>query len=172
MQWSLRRALPEDAGAAALIAGASFLETFAGVLPGADIVEHCSKNSSATAFADWIAHPRAIVTLAEHARGAAPVGYTLLTPPDLPVRLDDTDVELRRIYTLSPARGTGLGSALMALAIADAVSLGAGRLLLGVLGANARACDFYERQGFVIAGERRYLVGSSWYDDLVYARAL
>ena len=54
-----------------------------------------------------------------------------------------------------------------ALAAATAAILGS---FLGVLGTNARACTFYERQGFVVAGERRFLVGDTWHDDLVYAR--
>ncbi|HEX8420329.1 MAG TPA: GNAT family N-acetyltransferase [Sphingomonas sp.] len=168
--WRLRRAFPADAPAVAMIAQASFLETFAGILAGPDIVAHCAKNSLPAAFATWAADARAVVMLAEHAEGAAPIGYTLLVPPDLPVELRATDIELRRIYTLSLAHGTGLGRAMMDHAIDDARLLGMTRLLLGVLGRNARARAFYERSGFVVVGERQYLVGSTLYDDLVYAR--
>jgi diamine N-acetyltransferase len=113
-----------------------------------------------------------VLTLAEHPDGGAPVGYTLLTPPDLPLPIGPQDIELRRIYTLDLTRGTGLGSALMARAITDARTLGHTRLLLGVLATNTRARSFYERQGFALAGERRFLVGRSWYDDVVYARGV
>ncbi len=170
--WRLRRASPEDAPAVALVAGASFLSTFAGILDGADIVAHVLKNSSAARFAAWSKDPTCIVTIAEHPDGGAPVGYTLLTAPDFPIATDDRDIELRRIYMLPLAQGTGLGKALMAQAVRDARAMGKGRLLLGVLGRNERARGFYERQGFLVAGRRQYQVGSTLCDDFIYARML
>jgi GNAT superfamily N-acetyltransferase len=110
--------------------------------------------------------------LATHPDGDAPVGYTVLTTPDEVGEIRPGDIELRRIYTLSPARGTGLGSALMDCAIADARALGQNRMLLGVLATNLRACAFYERQGFVAVADRRFRVGATWHDDRVYARDL
>ena len=168
--WRLRCASPEDAPAVALVAGASFLSTFAGILDGADIVAHVAKNSSAAAFAAWSDDPDSIVMLAEHPDGGAPVGYTLTTVPDFPIPTDERDIELRRIYTLPLAQGTGLGSALMARALVDARERGKRRLLLGVLGRNMRARAFYERQGFAIVGRRQYQVGSTLCDDFIYAR--
>jgi GNAT superfamily N-acetyltransferase len=172
MTWRLRRASPEDAPAVALVAAASFLTTFAGILAGDDIVAHVAKNSSAERFVDWCADAASVVTLAEHPDGAAPVGYTLLTTPDLPLTIDEGDIELRRIYTLPAAYGSGLGQTLMARAIDDARALGRTRLLLGVYGGNARARRFYERQGFAVAGRRQYRVGATLCDDFIYARIL
>ncbi|GAA0663219.1 ribosomal protein S18 acetylase RimI-like enzyme [Sphingomonas insulae] len=167
--WRLRRASSADAAAVALVAGASFLDTFAGILDGADIVAHVARNSSVDTFAAVCSDPANIVTLAEHANGGAPIGYTLVTAPDFPIPTDDRDIELRRIYTLPLAQGIGLGKALMAQAIDDARALGRARLLLGVLGRNQRACAFYERCGFAVAGRRRYLVGATLCDDYIYA---
>jgi ribosomal protein S18 acetylase RimI-like enzyme len=172
MEWRLRRGEAGDAPALAMVAAATFLETFAGIIAGEDIVAHCAAKSSAAAFRDWIADPASVVTLAVHPDGAAPVGYTVLTTPDLPIETGPGDGELRRIYTLTLARGTGLGAALMTRAIADARASGLSRLLLGVLGTNIRARAFYERQGFVLAGERRFRVGQGWHDDVIYARDL
>lgn len=172
MTWRLRRAGEGDAPAASLVAGASFLDTFAGILAGPDIVAHVANKSGIDPFDTWIADPGSVVTLAEHSRGGAPVGYTVLTTPADVGEPRVGDLELRRIYTLACARGTGLGAALMMQAIDDARTLGASRLVLGVLGTNARACAFYERQGFTQVGERRFRVGDAWHDDRVYARAL
>jgi GNAT superfamily N-acetyltransferase len=96
----------------------------------------------------------------------------LLTTPDLPLTIDAGDIELRRIYTLPAAYGSGLGQALMARAVDDARVMGRTRLLLGVYGGNDRARRFYERQGFAIAGRRQYRVGATLCDDFIYARAL
>jgi len=170
--WRLRRARADDAPAVALIAAATFLETFAGILDGADIVSHVGAKSSAAMFASWAEAPDSVVTLAEHETGAAPIGYSLLTSPDFPIHTGPADIELRRIYALSRFHGQGLGPALMEQAVADARARGGKRLLLGVLARNQRARRFYERQGFALAGERRFLVGSSWFDDVIYARDL
>lgn len=172
MDWRLRSCGPGDAPALAMVAAASFLETFAGILPGPDIVAHCGRNSSVDRFVEWALRSDSAVTIAEHSIGAAPVGYTMLVPPDLPVAIDAGAIELRRIYTLSLTRGTGLGSQLMRQAIDDARAMGKTRLLLGVLGTNRRARDFYERQGFAAIGERRFQVGESWAEDLIYARSI
>jgi ribosomal protein S18 acetylase RimI-like enzyme len=170
MDWTLRRAEQAHAAALALVAGAAFLEAFAGVLDGADIVAHCAAKSSAAAFATWIADPASVVVLAEARQGAAPLGYTVLTAPDLPVEPRDGDIELKRIYALAPTHGGGLGPALMERALGDARALGRKRVLLGVYGGNARAQRFYAKQGFAVIGTRRFLVGASWHDDLVFAR--
>lgn len=170
--YRLRRAAPADAAACALVAGATFLEAFAGMLAGADIIAHVARNSSAEAFGNWIGDSGSVVTLAEAAAGAAPLGYTVLTTADLPIAPRPRDIELKRIYALFPTHGSGLGPALMARAIDDAAALGHRRMLLGVYGGNARARRFYEKQGFAVAGTRKFLIGATWHDDLIYSRDL
>jgi ribosomal protein S18 acetylase RimI-like enzyme len=171
-EWRLRRASDDDAAAAALVAGATFLDTFAGILAGSDIVAHVARKSSPAQFTAWATDPDSAVTLAEHGAGGAPVGYSVLTAPDLPGEHGPDDIELRRIYAMSRFHGAGLGPALMARAVADARALGKTWLWLGVLASNVRARRFYERQGFALAGERQFLVGATWFDDVVYARPL
>ena len=168
----VRRAVAEDAAALALVASATLLDAFAGILSGRDIVAHCAANNTPAKFAAWLDDPSSVVTLAEAVCGAAPVGYSVLTTPDLPVETDADDIELRRIYMLSRLHGSGLGADLMQRALADARALGKARVLLGVYGDNRRARAFYERQGFTLAGTRRFLVGETWHDDVIYARAL
>ncbi|MBJ6121009.1 GNAT family N-acetyltransferase [Sphingomonas mollis] len=172
MRWRLRRATAADASALSLVAAASFLETFAGFLSGEDIVAHIAAKSGPDQFMAWAGDPETIVMLAEHPDGAAPVGYTVLTVPDDVGPTLAGDIELRRIYTMAMTHGTGLGAALMDRAIADARARGAGRILLGVFGRNARARAFYERQGFVMTSERQFKVGNSLNDDCVYARVI
>lgn len=171
MDWRLRRAGEGDAATLSLVAGATFLEAFAGILDGADIVAHVARNSSPDAFLNY-ADAGAIACLAEATQGGAPLGYTLLTSPDLPVDIRDGDIELKRIYTLTTTHGAGLGPALMTRALEDARGAGHRRMLLGVYGGNRRAQRFYEKHGFVVAGTRKFLVGATWHDDLIFARDL
>lgn len=172
MDWRLRRAETADAAACALVAGATFLEAFAGILDGPDIVAHVGAKSDPSSFLRLIEDPASVVTLAEATTGAAPLGYTALSEPDLPLPTAPGDIELKRIYALFPTHGTGLGAALIERAFHDARALGCRRMLLGVYGRNHRAQRFYTKHGFAIVGERRFLVGATWHDDLIFGRAL
>ena len=172
MRWRLRSAGTADAAALSLVAGATFLETFVGLLPGADIVAHCADKSSPAAFAKWLGDDGSVVTVAEHAQTAAPLGYTVLTAPQLPIPLSLDDIELKRIYTMAGTHGAGLGPALMEQALAAAAALGRARMLLGVHPGNKRARRFYERYGFHVIGEREFRVGSQRLLDPIYAKDL
>jgi ribosomal protein S18 acetylase RimI-like enzyme len=169
MQWRVRGAGADDADRLSLVANACFLDTYSTALNGDDLVGHCLKHNNAAVFTTWLGDPASVVTLAETEPHHAPIGYTVLTVPDFPVTLDPHDIELRRIYTLRQAHGTGIGAALMARAMEDAARLGAKRILLGVWEHNARARAFYERSGFRIIGARQFHVGSEVHDDPIYA---
>ena len=73
-----------------------------------------------------------------------------------------------------PAHAPGLypGQALLNAAIADALGLGATRLLLGTHAGNLRAIAFYRRNGFAEAGTRTFQVGTQICHDLIFARPL
>jgi ribosomal protein S18 acetylase RimI-like enzyme len=166
----LRTAGPADAAALALVGGASFLDSYAGLLPGHEMVAHCARHHTAPSWQTLLNESGAACWLVE-AAGGAPVGYALLTTPDLPGQ-QPGDAELRRIYLLSRWRGRGLGAALMATAMQKAAAQGATRLLLGVWSQNEKALGFYRSQGFVPAGARRFQMGSLWCDDLVLVSRL
>ncbi|MGO1068689.1 GNAT family N-acetyltransferase [Lysobacter sp. CA199] len=168
----IRRADANDAGALALVGAATFLETFAGILAGDAIVEHCRVQHAPGVYAEWLADANVAAWLAE-TEGAAPVGYALIAPPKLALPdLSERDLELKRIYLLSRFHGGGVGRELMDQAVAQARARDARRLLLGVYRGNARALAFYARNGFRQVGERRFQVGERFYDDVVLALEL
>ncbi|RAK60503.1 GNAT family N-acetyltransferase [Phenylobacterium hankyongense] len=169
---TIRRCAASDAPALELVGRASFLETYAGVLQAADILAFCETEHAAARYADWLARQDYRLWIAEAAAGRAPVGYAVVSPPDLPVPTGEGDLELKRIYTLHRLHGSGLGRRLLDAALEGARQAGARRLLLGVFGGNDRAKAFYARQGFTQAGVRRFQVGANAYDDLVLARTL
>jgi diamine N-acetyltransferase len=173
MDWRLRPALAADAEALSLVAGATLLESFHAIIPGADLVEHVRRNSSSERFAEWIAdRAGTMVLLAEHGRTGAPLGYAVTTAPDFPLDIDADDLELRRIYVLAGWHGAGIGPGLLDSAVLSARARGVRRLLLGVHHENSRARRFYERSGFRVIGRRPFLVGATVFDDPVYALAL
>ena len=167
-QVTIREARESDADRLALIGSATFLETFAGILGGSAIVEHCKHRHSADFYSSAL-RSGCRAFLAEMEPDAAPVGFLLLGPPDLPGATDG-DLELKRIYLLSSLHGSGNGAALLETAVAAAQRFR--RLVLGVFSGNDRARRFYERQGFVPIAMRKFDVGGVGYDDTVYAREI
>jgi ribosomal protein S18 acetylase RimI-like enzyme len=166
--WRIRPAGPEDAEALALVGGATFLETFAGVIDGAGLVAHCTRQHAPESYRAYFAGG-ANAWLAEIEPGGAPVGYALLCAPEIE-HAQPGDVELKRIYLLSRFQGSTIASALMQAVVAHAQ--GARRLLLGVKDDNHRALSFYAKHGFETIGTRRFDVGGRTYDDFVLARPL
>ena len=190
---TLRRASSDDADALALVGAATFLEAFTWMLPGADILAHAARHHTAEAYRSYLAHPDTRITLAEAAPGGAPVGYAMITAPELPTfAVQPTDIELKRIYLFSrfrsaatpvltysaelrqlePIPGLRAGQALMDAAVADARALGRTRLLLGTHAGNLQAITFYRKNGFVEAGTRTFQVGSQVCCDLIFAKDL
>lgn len=172
MSWTIRTAGLEDAPRLALVGSATFLETFAGILAGDAIVDHCAKAHTAEAYEQAL-RSGSLAWLAEVEPEAGPIGFALLGQPDLPgASQDGSDLELKRIYLLSKFQGQGIGAALMQEAAASARHKGARRLLLGVYANNTRAQQFYRKVGFSFLTSRRFRVGLNEYDDRVLALPL
>lgn len=170
MTWSIRGAERADAGALSLIGSATFLETFAAVHTGDEIVAHCRDEHSVAAYERLIG-PDCDCWILETAATKAPIGYSMLTPADLPGQRDG-DLELKRIYVLSRFHGGGAGAELMRRAIVRARDRGAERMLLSVYSDNARAIAFYRKQGFQKIGDHHFFVGETGYLDFVLALPL
>lgn len=168
-QWRIRAAGPADGDALALVGAATFLESFAGILDGAALLAHCQTQQTPAVFAAYLAKG-AQAWLVEVEPGHAPVGYALLTAPELEAARDG-DIELKRIYLLSRFHGMGMAQALMDT-VQQAAAQDHTRLLLGVKDDNHRALSFYRRQGFARIGKRQFNVGGLMYQDLVLARPL
>lgn len=176
MKVEIRPARPDDAAALALVGRATFLETYAGQLPVANILAHCASEHSVERYAGWLVEDghqlSSRIWIVEAALGRAPLGYAVVAASDLPVAATADDLELKRFYLLGRLHGQGLGAQLMRTVLDGARTMGARRLLLGVFSANAHAIDFYARHGFIQAGARKFRVGQAVYDDLVLARSL
>jgi ribosomal protein S18 acetylase RimI-like enzyme len=167
----VRRAQPTDAARLSLLGRATFLESYAHLLPVEDILDHAETQHAPERYAAWLADPACQGWLAE-APGGAPVGYLLATPPDLPLPdLGPGDLEIRRIYVLYRFQGQGLGRWLMEQALTAAADAGDRRVLLGVYSRNEQALAFYARLGFTQVGTREFRVGTHDYHDYILQRA-
>jgi len=169
----IRPAVADDADALALVGQATFLEAYAGTLPGEDIRQHCAREHSAARYHAWLLDQATRIWIAEAEPGGAPVGYLVLGVPDLPLSdLGPRDREIKRIYVLHRFQGTGLGRRLMDQARELASAEGAPRLLLGVYSRNLAALAFYEKLGYGAVGRRLFHVGRHDYEDLIVALPL
>lgn len=159
-----------DTRALSAVAQATFLQTFAHMIPAADILARADMQDSPAAFQSAL-DAGAKAWLATHPETDAPVGFALLTSPDLPeVDTSPGDLELKRIYLLHRFHGTGAGKALLAAVEAEARTRSAPRLLLGVYHDNP-AVGWYERQGFSTIGTRSFRVGNSVFHDKIMGKA-
>jgi ribosomal protein S18 acetylase RimI-like enzyme len=165
----IRRAGQKDAAALALVGAATFLESYAHFIGFADMLAHIASKNSEAAYRAFAADPDCALWIAELPETASPIGFALLSPPDLPIAIDDGDIELRRIYVLSKFQGAGLGRRLIEATIGHAIAIGKRRLLIGVYSGNDGAIGFYRRMGAERIGTRRFQVGESVFDDLVFA---
>jgi ribosomal protein S18 acetylase RimI-like enzyme len=170
---TVRRAAPGDAPRLSLVGAATFLDSYAHLLPAEDILAHTAKQHAPEQYARWLGDAASACWLAEHETGQAPVGYAVVTPPDLPLENVGTrDLEIRRIYALHRYQRAGLGRHLMRAIDEHAVAAGATRLLLGVYSRNEGALAFYDRLGFTRAGTRQFRVGAHDYFDHILQRIL
>jgi len=168
----VRLAGADDAGRLALLGSATFLESYAHLLPVVDILAHAAHQHSTGVYTRWLEDPQCSCWIAEHLPGGAPVGYLMATPPDLPMPdLEADDWEIRRIYVLHRYQGAGLGHRLMDEVLRAARARGCRRLLLGVYSRNEAALAFYARMGFTQAGTRNFRVGTNDYFDYILQRA-
>lgn len=170
---TLRRCTPGDEVALTLLGQATFLEAFAGTLRGSDIFGHCTRMHSLQVYRDWLHDPAMQLWMTETVEGAAPVGYLVLSPADLPLPdLSEADAEVKRVYLLHRFQGLGLGRRLMDAARDHARQLGRRRLLLGVYAQNHPAIAFYRRLGYHPVGTRTFRVGETDCQDLILGLTL
>ncbi len=169
--WTVRQCYPGDEANLQLIGGATFLETFAGVMGGGDIVTHWQVQHSQSLYGPWLADGEPRIWMAETEDRVSPIGYIVVGDSKMPLPdLGPDDIEIKRIYLLSRFHGQGAGQGMMDQALAHAQALGRKRILVGVYAGNVRAIRYFERNGFMQKGERRFTVGSTVYRDIIYAR--
>ena len=164
----IRPAGPDDAAALALVAQATFLEAYAGLVQAADIIAHCETQNSTAAFRAALADGSR-AWLVEAVTTDAPLGFALLAKSALPDP-QDGDIELKRIYLLDRCQGQGLAAQLLDTVIAAAAAHR--RLVLGTNRDNARALGFYRKTGFDVIGTRSFTVGAQQFDDFILAKPL
>ena len=168
---TFRRGSPDDAEALARLAARTFLETYRDFEEVQDNADYVAEHFQVPAIVALLEDPRCTTLLA--ASGADLAGYAVLragaTPPCV---TGAKPLQLERFYLGTEVTGRGEGARFLRAVQAEARTLGALTLWLGVYHRNARAIRFYESRGFRRIGERDFPFGGAIFVDPVYAVAL
>lgn len=174
-EYTLRRAVPDDATPLAALKRSTFRETFvdggfAVPYPPADLAvyeqsayapEVVARELADTARAAWVAE-----------RAGDLVGYACVGPCKLPhPEVQPGHGELYQLYLRRSAQGLRLGAGLLTLALDHLLDQRPGPIWLGVWSGNHKAQAFYAARGFVEVGAYQFPVGTWLDDELIYRRA-
>jgi GNAT superfamily N-acetyltransferase len=165
----IRRAGPGDAEALAAIGRATFCETFAHLYPPEDLAAFLAEAYGVERASADLADPAKAAWLVE-ADGRA-VGHALAGPCKLPhPEVTPACGELDRLYLLREAQSGGVGSRLLAEALAWLEKDGPRRLWIGVWSENLGAQRLYARHGFAVVGTYEFAVGAQRDHEFIMRR--
>ncbi|MGV8970653.1 MAG: GNAT family N-acetyltransferase [Microbacteriaceae bacterium] len=171
MAVAIRRAVADDAALLHDLAAATFgLACPPGTRPEA-IAAFISTNLSVESFAGHLADASRDLFIAMVDGELA--GYTMLITeephdPDVAAAITaHPTAELSKVYVLESHHGSGVAASLVQTTVEAARERGSAGVWLGVNQENAKANRFYDKQGFALAGTKKFLVGERWEDDFV-----
>ena len=154
----IRAGVVGDVDAISVLARETFSESFGHLYKDNDLKSFLDENHTPSAYRSLFENPRFRVWLAEDEQSAL-VGYITALPCDLPLpNLPENSGEIQRFYIRKSHHGRGLGSRMLAIAIAW-LEENFGRLYVSVYEGNSGAQKLYERYGFRRVHRYLYLVG-------------
>ncbi len=168
---TIRRGAVADAPPLAVLARATFFDTFASTNNPADMALHLQRAYGVEQQTAELADTGVITLLVEE--GDRAVAYAQLRTGAVPECIHGPrPMELWRFYVNRDWHGRGIAQALMDRVIVEAGQAGARTLWLGVWERNPRALAFYAKCGFADVGEHVFLFGTDPQTDRVMARPL
>jgi ribosomal protein S18 acetylase RimI-like enzyme len=161
MDLQIRRADKRDAATVALIGRVTFRETFGHLFENhaGDLRAYLDRTFNVAKIECSLLQARNSYWLA--LVDGLPVGYAKLKYPSPALRLGaDLAAQLQKIYLLKEFAGQGIGDPLLETVLAHASMLNPECVWLDVLKQNERAIRFYQKRGFVAAGDDNYTIGA------------
>ncbi len=169
MTTKIRRATLDDASTLAELGRVTFIEAFGHLYTPGDLQAFIDESHSVAAYARALGDLDYALWLAEH-DGVA-IGYAQAGPCGLPhAEVQPGDGELKRLYLLRSAQNSGVGLALLQVALDWLERDGARALWISVWSENYGAQRFYGRHGFEHAGEYEFIVGEQRDREFIYRR--
>ncbi|MBA4046970.1 MAG: hypothetical protein C0476_00345 [Sphingomonas sp.] len=151
----VRIATAVDVDALGAIGPAAYAQAYGDWWADAAALAEHARSFEAPAFGSLLADPQVTVWVAE--RAGSPVGFLTMHRGERdPVTARANGVELRRIYLLQAATGSGLGRMLATAAIDLARSEGHDHAWLDVMAQAGWAVSAYRRWGFAEIGRKMF----------------
>ncbi len=171
--FALRPATLADVPALAALGRASFTDAFGHVYAPEDLAAFLDEVHDGEAVARRVASPNRVYRLAEDTDGQL-VGYCQLVLRDSfePASTASRPITLSQLYCAASATASGLGTALMEWALAEARARGADEMRLSVWAENHGAQRFYKRYGFEHVADIGFWVGQQHDDEFLYSLML
>lgn len=168
MSHILRQPTPEDAAALAEIGRKTFVDTFAHLYSPENLELFVSTTYTHETAADDIANPDRLLRVVERDGkfiAYCKLGLTYGFEHDVGNR---KVMELKQLYLLAEAQGTGIAQELMAWMREEAQARGFDAVALTVWSENYKAQRFYEKHGFAKWADTYFMVGNHRDDEYIY----
>lgn len=166
LRFQIRKAHIADASALAVLAEASFRETYTAFNTAEDMDLHCRQNFGAEIQGAEIESDDQVTLLALGEDGLA--GFAQLhlnsSHPDVTCH---RSLELFRIYVLGLWQGAHVGHSLLRRTVDEALERSCDCVWLGVWEHNPKAMAFYRKEGFEVVGEHTFQLGSVAQRDFI-----
>jgi diamine N-acetyltransferase len=167
---NIRICSPGDENTLALLGKTTFVETYAKILDDKDILDFCANHHTPLTYRSWLEDPKTRVWIIERQTLDLPIGYLILTLPNLPVSNSrNEDIEIKHANILGSFYNDDLMIELMATAYIYALKHSFNRILTGQSANNRRAVSLYERLGFTPIGIFKSQIGSKVCDEIIFS---
>ena len=144
----------------------TFIETFSAVNTPENMEEYVLQNFNTEQLSLEINNPNSLFYIAFW--NTEPVGYLKLNLGNAQTEVvEDTTLEIQRIYVLQAFHGKRIGQLLLDEAIKIAHQIPVTYIWLGVWEENHRALQFYTKNGFVTFDKHLFLLGDDQQTDLL-----
>ena len=168
----LRGATAADIPALARLAIDSFVGKFGDMYTPEDLAAFLAESYSHSTIAAELVNPDRLYQLAE--RGGILVAFCKLgLSCSFPDHARGSNVlELKQLYALPAATGSGIGAALMDWAMDEFSARGADEVQISVFSGNEGAQRFYQRYGFEKVADVTFKVGQQIDAEFLFAKLL
>lgn len=145
----------------------AFINAYAVFNKETDIQQYLKENFSEDVLRAELTNPEIVILVAEHENEI--LGYVKLVPGGSEDLKFNRPIEIARLYSAVHAIGNGIGKKLVVAVRDFALKNNYDGIWLGVWQKNFRAVNFYQREGFRIAGVTVFKLGDDVQDDFVMA---
>lgn len=172
MNIAYRAPRSDEAQALADLGRESFCQAFGHLYSDDDLNLFLARVYSVAAVAADLANPDRLFRVAESEAGLVgycKVGFDSSFDHDLQ---GNRAVELKQLYLLAGAQGSGIGQHLLDWAVAQAKCVAADAIILSVWSGNLDGQRFYRRNGFDWVADTYFMVGNQRDDEYLFLKPL